>query len=174
MTQFAIGPGRLFGEEDSGALFSECRRYRYRLWRIWDDALLPLCFIGLNPSIADEMQSDPTITRLLQRARCWGYGGIQVVNVYALVSTDPRRLWRDVYPIGEHGPHRTNIEITIAARSSGLVLCGWGAHAGARGREVLAMLRKLPGVQPHALKLNKDGSPGHPLYVGYDVAPFAI
>lgn len=34
--------------ENNGAEFSECGKYRYKLWRIWDDKLpLAMC-IGLN------------------------------------------------------------------------------------------------------------------------------
>lgn len=155
--------------DTAGALFSDCRRYRYRLWRKWNDGP-QLCFIGLNPSIADETELDPTITRLVTRAKHLGFSGLQVVNVFALVSTDPRGLWKEAYPVGENGQDRTNIEITIAVRESGLVLCGWGAHAGKRGLEVLEKLRGL-GVVPHALKINKDGSPQHPLYLPYSLQP---
>ena len=39
-----------------------------------------------------------------------------------------------------------------------------------RGIFVLRMLKK-EGVETHALKINKDGSPAHPLYISYDVKP---
>ena len=32
-----------------GAELSPCRRYRYALWRIWDDSKPAVMFIGLNP-----------------------------------------------------------------------------------------------------------------------------
>ena len=47
-------------------IFSECRQYRYTLWREWD--LLNsnyAMFIGLNPSTADEWKDDPTIRRCI-------------------------------------------------------------------------------------------------------------
>ncbi|QBE68839.1 protein of unknown function DUF1643 [Synechococcus sp. WH 8101] len=38
----------------SDAIFSDCRTYRYALWRLWDDSRPCAMFIGLNPSSADE------------------------------------------------------------------------------------------------------------------------
>ena len=43
--------------ESSGATFSPCRRYRYTLWRQWDERP-PATFIMLNPSTADETRDD--------------------------------------------------------------------------------------------------------------------
>ena len=36
------------------AKLSECRKYRYALWRTWDDSKPYVMFVGLNPSTADE------------------------------------------------------------------------------------------------------------------------
>ena len=46
---------------NSGADFSPCRKYRYKLWRIWDETLPLAMFIGLNPSTADEVKDDNTV-----------------------------------------------------------------------------------------------------------------
>src|SRR3546814_13880135 len=43
----------------SGATFSACRRYRYRLWRRWADGPTA-ALIAMNPSTADEVRNDPT------------------------------------------------------------------------------------------------------------------
>jgi len=37
---------------ECGAVFSPCEKYRYVLWRTWDDTLPKVVFIGLNPSTA--------------------------------------------------------------------------------------------------------------------------
>jgi hypothetical protein len=58
------------------ATFSACRRYRYALWRRWDDSKAPLVVIGLNPSTADEDTNDPTIERCQRRAQQMGLGGL--------------------------------------------------------------------------------------------------
>lgn len=46
--------------ESWGAELSECGRYRYKLWRIWDQETPPVMFLMLNPSTADANKDDPT------------------------------------------------------------------------------------------------------------------
>ena len=54
------------------------------------------------------------------------------------------------------------------------VVCGWGKLAGPeRSRDVLALIRGV-GVTPHALRLNRDGSPAHPLYLPAKLVPVAM
>lgn len=65
-----------------GAEFSECRKYRYVLWRRWDWKGYgnQVMFIGLNPSTADETEDDPTIRRCIRFAKDWGYSGLLMMN----------------------------------------------------------------------------------------------
>jgi hypothetical protein len=111
----------LFDRLETGADFSPCRAYRYRLWRRWSDGPA-LNVIGLNPSTADEATDDPTIQRLTHRAREWGYPGLVMTNLFALRSTDPRAL---KVAAGPFGP-QNDAAILSAARSA-------GKSAGARG-----------------------------------------
>ena len=64
----------------SSALFSECRTYRYALWRVWDESLDSILFIGLNPSTADESHNDPTISRCINFAK----NGVMVVYAWQI------------------------------------------------------------------------------------------
>jgi hypothetical protein len=47
----------------------------------------------LNPSVAGETDDDATVTRCIARAAKGGYGALEVVNLFALVSTDPQALY---------------------------------------------------------------------------------
>ena len=153
--------------QSSGARFSVCRTYRYRLWRRWGDQPLA-AFCMLNPSTADERVNDPTVERCERRARAMGFGGLQVVNLFGLRSTDPRALRRAADPIGPSNDEA----ILEACLGAGIVICAWGAHGKLMHRaERVRELLRCYGVQTHALALNQDGSPKHPLYVGYDVQP---
>lgn len=153
---------------NTGATFSPCGQYRYKLWRIWDASQPAAVFIMLNPSTADEVTNDPTVERCERRARAMGYGGLRVANIFALRSTDPKALYEHDAPVGADN----NEAIIESAAGAGIVVCAWGRHGLhiGRGRTVLEMLRKA-GVTPRYLKLNKDGTPAHPLYIGYDVLP---
>ena len=73
----------------SGAIFSSCRKYRYALWRNWDESKPRPMIIGLNPSTADEKENDPTIVRCINFAKSWGYGGVYVANLFAFRATLP-------------------------------------------------------------------------------------
>ncbi|MCA3058967.1 MAG: DUF1643 domain-containing protein [Rhodocyclaceae bacterium] len=163
----------LFGEH-TGAIFSPCRRYRYRLWREWDSAKPKVCFVMMNPSTADEVNDDPTVAGCQIRIALWPgkYGGVIVVNVFAWRETDSKLLPR-LIAAGEDivGPENDQAILT-AATDAGLVVCAWGVpgELGGRGRHVLKMLRDN-GIVPHAFQLNQDGSPRHPLYIGHDVVP---
>jgi hypothetical protein len=46
-------------------------------------------FIGLNPSTATEDVVDPTVHRCLLDARRWGCGGLFMMNINPLRSTNP-------------------------------------------------------------------------------------
>lgn len=155
------------GDAESGATFSDCWRYRYNLWRHWSREDGYLVWILLNPSTADERKDDPTVRRCMAFARRWAFGGVEIVNVYALRSTDPRNLWRAADPVGPENDER----IRDAIRGGGLIVAAWGAHA---KRERVEEIRKLhdavrgrtASIPPlQCLGVSKSGAPRHPLYV---------
>ena len=82
------------------AKFSACRKYRYALWRTWDESKPYVMIIGLNPSTADENKNDPTITRCINFAKSWGYGGVCVTNLFAFRATVPSDMKTSNDPIG--------------------------------------------------------------------------
>jgi hypothetical protein len=145
-----------------GAIFSGDRKYRYALWRIWNIVHKPLLFIGLNPSNANELSDDPTITRCIVRAANTGFGGLLVANLYAFVSPYPEVLLSNGKAIGTENNAYLKQMIGLAEQS----LCGWGSFPAAakRATSVLRMIQ-----EPYCLGINKDGQPKHPLYIGYNV-----
>ena len=153
--------------ERGGAIFSNCRQYRYQLWRTWGKEP-PILFIMLNPSTADEVENDPTVERCERRARAMGFGGLRVANIFAFRSTDPQALYSHPDPVGQTNDRH----ILWSASDAGMVICAWGKHGklNGRGNAVIEMLRNA-GIKPHYLKMNIDGSPAHPLYIGYRVNP---
>ena len=122
----------------------------------------------LNPSTADETDNDPTVERCERRARMMGFGGVEVVNIFAFRATDPVVMKQHASPIGADNDQA----ILAAAGNSGLVILGWGIHGDhlSRGRSVAALLEQS-GIQAYCLTTTASGHPGHPLYVRYDVLP---
>jgi hypothetical protein len=153
----------------STATFSPDRRHRYALTRWWADEP-PAVFVMLNPSTADAFLVDPTVRRCIGFAKAWGCGGLIVVNVFGLRSTDPAALRRHADPIGPDNDAVIKHELTC--RPGGPVVAAWGAHAAYldRGRVVAGLLDHL-GVQPQCLALTKDGHPRHPLYLRAESQP---
>ena len=158
----------------ASAILSECRRYRYYLQRSWHPTRGRLVFIMLNPSTADETTNDATIRVCMGRAAAMGLGGVDVVNLFALRSRDPEALYTyECMPVSEPGdPYKNDGIIERVARHASMVICAWGKHGEHlhRGRIVLQRLREL-GVSTHALKVNLDGSPAHPLRIPYSRSP---
>ena len=120
----------------------------------------------LNPSTADEQANDPTIARCETRGRDWGFGGIEIVNLFAYRATDPKDLKKAKYP---EGPENTT-HLTKALDDAGLILAAWGVHGAHRGQDQ-KVLADLTNYDLHVLGLTKAGLPRHPLYVGYNVKP---
>jgi hypothetical protein len=154
-------------EIQRAAEISECGLYRYALYRRWDEGET-LNFLMLNPSTADAMQDDPTISRCIIRAKNLGFGALSVTNLFAYRSTDPKQLKRVSDPVGPLNDER----ILETARRAGMVLCAWGKDGMLLGRafKVKQVLRR-EGIVLHALKIGKDGAPWHPLYLPYELQP---
>ena len=119
----------------------------------------------LNPSKADAHHNDPTIRRCIDFATQWRGTHLLVVNLFALCATTPTTLWQD----GVHdvvGPK--NDETILAAAEltqhhKGIMIAAWGNHGGLKQRE-RDVLRTIAFCHPKCLKVNKTGSPAHPLY----------
>jgi len=153
------------------AIISECGTYRYLLQRFWDARLETLNFIMLNPSTADANKNDATIRRCMGFARDLGFGSLEVTNLFALRSTDPKALKRTKDPVGpENDEH-----IISSAKVCQLTICAWGTHGvfHGRGAAVLKLLRDA-GITPHALSFAAGGIPKHPLYLPGDLKPVPI
>ena len=150
------------------AIFSGDRRYRYLLIRRVGTSQSRVLFIMLNPSAADEVRDDPTIRRCIGFARDWGFGLLEVVNLFALMSTNPKTLLDAEDPVGPDN----DATIHAALRRAERVILAWGNH-GSRHRERAAHVTKmaLDLSTPHHLGLTKFGFPRHPLLLPKNTVP---
>jgi hypothetical protein len=149
----------------SAADFSPCRRYRYALHRTWDASKKPAMFVGLNPSTADEVENDPTVTRCINYAKDWGHGGLIMANIFAWRDTDPEAMKAAAEPIGAENDQW----LVQLAQRAGVVIAAWGVHGQHLGRA--DEVQRLLAGRLHYLKLTKDGYPGHPLYLKKTLTP---
>lgn len=156
-------------ESGKSAVISPCGKYRYLLTRRWD-AGRRCVFVMLNPSTADANVDDPTIRRCIGFAKREKCGGLAVLNLYALRATDPKelRMAPDL-----QGPNDENYKyLEAAVEPEALLVAAWGVRPTAPPiqRFLLAHLDH----PMYALRLTKDGHPGHPLYVpaSAELVPF--
>ncbi len=141
------------------AKFSNCRKYRYALWRIWDDEKPYVLFIGVNPSTADETEDDPTLRRCINYAKSWKkFGGVCMANLFACTPWDPK------VPIGEENDKW----LKKLAKKADIIIAAWGNDGAYRGRPQ-QVIDLIPNPM-YCLKINKSGQPKHPLYALKDIS----
>ena len=150
----------------SSARYSPCKKYRYTLTRVWDADKPKVAFIGLNPSTATEIQNDPTVTRCMNYAARWGYGGMHMLNIFGYRATDPKIMKAVKEPVGAGN----DFWIKVKAQEAAMALACWGTHGEhqERGKKVLELVDNLK-----CLGVTKHGHPRHPLYMRSDVQPVA-
>lgn len=149
--------------DNNGAVFSDDRKYRYALFRLWDIKKPSIMFIGLNPSTANEVDNDPTIRRVIRFAFDWDYGGVYMMNLFGFVTPYPKDLINCSDPIGENDKWLEKVFDKCED-----VVFAWGSfpEAADRAKKVITM---FPNAK--ALWINKDGSPKHPLYCHSNLKP---
>lgn len=166
------------------ARFSDDMTMRYRLARalpLLDVTALPIdidtatgrvtamrrvVFLMLNPSIADAFIVDPTIRECIKFTRYWGADVLEVVNLFALRSTDPAGLKK--YACGYRGDDSVNDQqISEACAGAWRVIAAWGCGGNLEHRDsrVCNMLQ-MCNVNLGCLGRTLDGFPKHPLARG--------
>jgi hypothetical protein len=151
------------------ASFSACGHYRWWLQRVWAPERPRLLFLGLNPSLADAQRDDPTLRRILGFARRWGYGAVEVLNLFARVSASPGHLRRCDDPVGPENDAWLAGRLGLGGQQPAVVWLAWG-NQGARqqrDQQVLAVLAAA-AVPMAAIALTQAGQPRHPLYAPGD------
>lgn len=159
---------KIFEDAEKTAYVSGCGRYRHTLGRHWNRPLGYVLFIGLNPSTADAEKDDPTIRRCMRFANDWGYGGIEMCNLFDWRATDPKKLPRREIAVSD----KNDPSIACRALEAAMIIAAWGAVPWAEWRIKTLFNRAFSEEKRwHALQLTKDGFPRHPLYVRASIEP---
>ena len=78
----------------------------------------------INPSIANSLNNDSTLGRIINFSSRWNYKNIYVINLFGLIAKSPSRLLKNKDPVGEN-----NDLIILKAlefwRKILIVTCGW-------------------------------------------------
>ena len=149
----------------SGAVITG--NYRYLLWREWNSNFKTVSFIMLNPSRADAQVNDPTITRCINFASSWGYGRLEVVNLFAYRTPKPSLLKQVTEPIGKDNDRFILESVDRSER----VILAWGNHGKWKKQDTytLELLKQYNHL--YSLGITKRGCPRHPLYLRSTIKP---
>lgn len=145
------------------AVLSDDEKYRYLLYREWGARpnAPAMVAILLNPSTADADVSDPTVTRVIDFATHWGYGGLILANIFALRATDPKELKQADDPVGEYNNFYLD---RLFTGGYGRILLGWG-NLGALRKRSTEVLDRASSTELFCLGTTQRGEPKHPLYL---------
>jgi hypothetical protein len=136
--------------------------YRYQLYREWDAEKPCILWIMLNPSIADGEKDDPTIKKIVRISDNLGFGSLYVGNLYAYICTDSNQLFKK--NIDYKGPYRyLHLQNMLCQTEKVILACGRKAKE--KDLQALMKMMKVYKNKIYCLKINKDGTPAHPLYL---------
>jgi hypothetical protein len=162
--------GRRFTGE-AWTVVSQCRTYRYRLVHVWDSHMPRLGVVGHSWSATNEWRSDATVRRCIGFARAWGYGGIDIGNLFGLQTAGARKLLSVDDPVGPDN----DSHLAAMCADNDLILLAWGSRADPdRAHAVAQMLWHLGehcGGSLAVLGWTECGQPRHPLTAPRDSTP---
>lgn len=145
--------------ENNGAEFSPCGKYRYKLWRIWDnDKPLAIC-IGLNPSTANADKNDATISLLKRVFSKLGYGGFYMLNLFTYITSKPKELFETE---NKEGSKWAEI-ISEVYHPNHTIVFAWGNFKGID----LHTEWVIANFDGYCFGKNSNGSPFHPRALVY-------
>lgn len=147
------------------ATFSNDKVYRYRLTRSLGSAGFRICWAMLNPSKADGDRNDLTVSKCMEFSRRMGASSLVVVNLFALISTDPKKLLTHADPVGPLNRYF----LKTAALGCDKLMVAWGALPRRIMGAAAPMVEELLfwNKQTFCLGDTKSGAPRHPSRLGY-------
>jgi hypothetical protein len=161
------------------AVFSECRLYRYLLWRERPGAPPGpwLTFAMLNPSDAGEVANDPTVRKCIGFAGRLGFDRILVVNAFGFITPKPKKLYEAMRRgVDVVGPENDRYLIDAFGRP-GRIVAAWGANKVYGRALVFDRVATIHGKDLEAIAITpKTGAPQHPLMAKYvdALVPFEV
>ncbi len=148
------------------AVISACGFYRYHLRRVLSAGSQLALWVMLNPSTADAHYDDMTIRRVKWFTHALGYDTADVVNLFAMRSTNPDELWK--VPLAQAIGKHNDQHIIESAQRADCIIAAWSAEPKAKQRaaDVYKLIRENTVHRDiWCLGESKDGSPRHPLYL---------
>lgn len=146
--------------------------YRLELRRVFSEEAAKLgttapfaLWIGLNPSVADGDQDDPTIAIECAATRALGLDRYLKMNLSPYRATDPGRLRYAVHDLCPAG-HVERLLWRAMTAARVVMACGVPPGPLTGYDDEVFRLLEWAGVELWCLGTTKEGFPRHPLYMG--------
>ena len=164
----------LFRERN--CLISENKQYRWSLSYKISKSSKVIIFIGLNPSLSDKFFLDNTTKKIIKIAKKHNYGKVKLINLFALISSNPEKLFNHKNPVGDLNDNYIckNLKYWSENKKCDLWL-GWGNKGKFlnRNKRISKKIMKYNSIRknnfdnplgPLLIKKTIKDNPIHPLY----------
>lgn len=133
------------------AVFNDEHTHRYLWKRVWSKDKPLACVLMLNPCLSDNIITDTTTTLVVNNvARLEKYGGVEIVNLYSLLTTKLSFRWNAEEELND--PENDDY-ILKAANDCEVVILAWGRGLLNNRRAIERVVTVLELLKPHAEKL---------------------
>lgn len=133
------------------AVFNDEHTHRYLWKRVWSKDKPLACVLMLNPCLSDNIITDTTTTLVVNNvARLEKYGGVEIVNLYSLLTTKLSFRWNAEEELND--PENDDY-IQKAANECEVVILAWGRGLLNNRRAIERVVTVLELLKPHAEKL---------------------
>ncbi len=132
----------------------------------------PLIVIGINPSTADDKNTDRTIKKVMGFAEGNGYDSFIMLNLYPQRTPYPSDLHLSI-DNNIHNQNLKNISDILEKHSDATILAAWSERIIVRDylkvclKEIFETTKKFNINWIILGELTKSGHPRHPLYTSY-------
>lgn len=157
----------------SDIFISDCGNYKYWLTKEWDKDLPRVMYIILNPTTADSEIDNQTLKKCIGFAKGWGYGSVEVFNLFSYITKDLNILKNIIEENGEEaaiGPENDEW-IKIAVEKADLIVLAWGNKGEEFRDRTEKILNILKGKKVKCLGKTAKKQPRNPRTLAYYISP---
>ena len=161
---------------ERNCLISANKLYRWSLSYKISKSKKEIIFIGLNPSLSDEVFLDNTTKKIIKISKNNNYGKVKLINLFALISSKSEKLFKHKNPVGYLNNNHIykNLKHWSENKNCDLWL-GWGNKGKFlnRNKRILKKIMQYNSIRknnfdnplgPLLIKKTIKDNPIHPLY----------
>ena len=142
------------------AVFSEDRKHRFLLQKIWNTEKPKATIIMINPNQADLIRTDATTMLVINNLDKLGFGSVDIVNLYSVITS---KISFRFTPDEELLETENDAIVLESAKTSDQIIIAWGSVGVNSERVRKRQAELLTYLYPHQEKMVQIGNGCHPL-----------